>query len=1116
MNAMNKTTKRETEIMSTSRIVAGIMARRSGYVPDWLPKEGAPDSALIQIVSRYIESIYQRLGQAPGKNLLAFLDLLGLQLIPPQSARAPMVFTLAENAADARLPAGSRVAAPPPPGSTEQVVFETEETVGLSSGKLKKAVSLWPGRDQYLDHTGRLLAGQAFKLFERRELADTPHVLYMAHDRLLALAGRSTLDVNFELSVAGSEHLSIMWEYWDGAVWREFLYMRPACNSWRTEALDSTDGLQRSGRQRLLTDCAATSKTKVNGVEAFWVRGRLTEPLPPSSSQVLPQVDAIKLGTEILRPLKPSMEGQSSLTGRTGELVYVTVHDDTGIPLKGVRVNNGDVQTRTDLNGECTLLRKDDITAVVVGAGSTVKTPEEDKEYTAKFLFTTEGLLPDQAFVDAADIDLTRPFYPFGLQPLPGSAFYFTSEEAFTKPGARLQLYVQTAQTPADQLDIDLESGNNEPLRHNVSWEYWNGSAWISLKSWANDPDSSSDVSANDFTGTDVINDLVVPRDMTPTKVNDKEAFWIRVRLLSGTYGFKSQIDTGDGQLFPFVIAQPPLLSKFLLGYTWQDGPYEPEHVLTYNDFQYADHTEENKWPGSIYPPYQPVNDATPALYLGFDKRPPVDRCGIFFDIAEQPNETAGGAFEWQYWDGLAWRTVDVDDETRSLSLPGIVSFIGPEDSQALARFDEPLYWLRARTKEDGPPGEPSISNIAPNAVWAVQRQTTVDEPVGTSNGQPSQVFSFRQAPILAGERIEIRELAGARANVEWRYIARELFGEGKDALSELEDLLGRESSLDEIAKGDLRLVRDRRKRVAEVWVRWFGQRNLFFSRPDDRHYVVERARGRLMFGDNQRGKVPPAGAAIAAREYRTGGGTAGNVAARAINQVLGPIGGIETASNPRPAEGGADGETPQSFAARGPRSIRHRGRAVAACDYETLAREANASVARARAIPCKQPGGLNVPGWVTLVIIPHSSERRPWPSFGLREQVRRFVGERAAASLSAAEHIHVTGPNYVAVDIEAILVPVSMSAAGSVEQEARLALETFLHPLIAGPGGYGSEFGRSLFLSDVAAVLERVAGVDHVRELALTRAGDIQGDAVRVDKDAIVVAGQIRLKLES
>jgi hypothetical protein len=142
---------------------------------------------------------------------------------------------------------------------------------------------------------------------------------------------------------------------------------------------------------------------------------------------------------------------------------------------------------------------------------------------------------------------------------------------------------------------------------------------------------------------------------MAPTKVNDQEGLWMRVRLVSGSYGFVGQIPIGIPlSVFSFVIPQPPVLSKFLLGYTWTYGPFHPKRVLTYNDFQYEGRTEEAKWPGQTFQPFKPVGDVTPALYLGFDKKLPVDRLGILFDIVEQKGDTKGPALLWQYWDGIA------------------------------------------------------------------------------------------------------------------------------------------------------------------------------------------------------------------------------------------------------------------------------------------------------------------------------------------------------------------------------------------------------------------------------------------------------------------------------
>jgi uncharacterized phage protein gp47/JayE len=615
---------------------------------------------------------------------------------------------------------------------------------------------------------------------------------------------------------------------------------------------------------------------------------------------------------------------------------------------------------------------------------------------------------------------------------------------------------------------------------------------------------------------TEII-ELTVPPDMVRTKVNDQDGLWMRARLVSGGFGFSATVPTnagGSSNSFTFVISQPPALAAFRIGYSWRHGPFHPEQVRTYNDFQYEDHTYEAIWPGITFFPFTYVNDVTPTLYLGFDKKLPVAQIGLYFDITEQRGETRGPALVWEYFDGSRWRELSVEDETRHLRLPGILSFIAAEDSQLLARFGSGLHWVRGRLKEDGPPGEPTVNGVFANAVWAAERRTLNDTPLGAGSGLPNQVFIFTQTPVLVGERVEVQELSGPRANVEWRILAREVEKEDRRVIQDLEEMLGREGVQTEFVRGDLRLRRDRNKRVIEAWVRWQERPHLFRSEPSDRQYVIDRARGLIFFGDGVKGKIPPSGAPILAKQHRAGGGLAGNVAARSIKQLLGAVSGVQTVFNPRAAEGGADGETLENFRSRGPQTIRHRGRAITPADYETLAREASPAVAVARAIPTRNASGRTVPGWITLLIIPQSEERRPWPSFGLREQVRRFLAEHAPADVAAAVHINVVGPDYLPVDVAATLAPRDSAEAGAVELRARQALEEFLHPLRGGPERRGWELGRDLYLSDVAAVLERVPGVDYVQELALSIAGKLQGERVAIADERIVVAGEIRLKL--
>ncbi len=1096
-------------------MVAALRQRRPGYVPEWDPADESrgPDTAISFIWARYLEAILERLNRAPEKHKLAFLETMGIELIPAQSARAPVVFQLGADSTPTRLPAGAQFAAPPPPEESSQIVFETERAVGLTPARLQQVFSVWPGRDQYIDHSEDFLAGDPIRPFLRSDLQAIPHIIYIAHDTLLALDGSANVNVDFELTQTANETLDILWEYWDGAVWRGFKRQHPECAERDEEKLDGTAGLTRTGRVQLESECATSAKSAVNGIEAFWIRGKLDERLPLDPGQILPEVSQIQLSTVIQRApaIKEVKTRYLSLGGVTLPVVACLVQDSNGLPLDGVIIAvNGDEQpTSGGIAILVDLARPTDDTFTVEisieGAELTHQVSFNPSKLVLVLKITLDlGIQPDEAFAGPESLDVTNPFYPFGQNPGPGSTFYFSSEEVFTKPGAQLVIHVQEAETPQDSFRTVPAGGVSAKVR----WEYYNGREWLPLAVEA----SADKVEELNASGTLKLN---VPDDFAVTSVNDSEALWIRARVLSGAFGFTKVVKVGSNtNTLTIFVPQPPALADLRLSYTWEYGPFHAEHVLAYNDFQYDDFTQRAKWPDTPFQPFQQLADSTPALYLGFDKDLPVDRLNIFFDVVEQRAAADNPDLLWEYWRGFDWQRMTVDDGTNDLCYPETVSFIGPEDAAALARFGEKLYWLRTRLAEDGPPPEPIINGIYPNAAWASQRQTITNENLGRTTGRPNEVFTFRRIPVLGGEQVEVRELTGARAGVEWRIAALELFGEDYRRLRDIEDRLANEAVTTDVIDGDLRLKRDRTKNVSEVWVRWWPRRHLLASSATARHFVLERARGRLEFGDGEHGRLLPPGGEIEARQYRTGGGVDGNVAANSITQALAGVAGLESVFNPRPAEGGSDGETLGALSIRGPHVLRSRGRALTPGDFETMAKEASPAVAVARVLAARDGQGRPRPGWVTLIIIPRSAEPRPWPSFGLREKVRRAIEDRAPAELADAHQLYVTGPQYQAVAVEAVIAPLDAQSAGTVEAAVRAAMENFLHPLMGGPEGRGWEEGRDVYLSDVAAVLERIKGVDYARELRLYIDGRLQGEQARVPTGKTVVAGEIQIKL--
>jgi len=1094
--------------------------RRPGYVPLWNPPSKSAGAALGQVFSRLMETVLQRLNLAPAKNKLAFLDLLGFRLTSAQSARVPIVFKLNDGSPDSAAPKGTQVAAPPPAGSSQQIVFETENDIGIAAAKLSQIVSLWPGRDQYIDHTADYQAGLPMNLFETLRLQPTPHVLYLAHSALLAFAGKAHLEVEFNLAQGSSSPLDVVWEYWDSQVWREFKSFKPSCLEATVAGHDGTLGLTRDGSLRLETDSAQTAPTTVNGVTSYWIRGRLNQALPPNPALLLPLADTLRVRTLIDQKLEVKV--RSSFTGNFDK-TRVAVVDESGQQLTNASVklsqpnnpsvafsrattlsqpsSNGDTSVAVDWALEPDQTYQFDISYQgMSGTGFarySVTSTTADITVTVKI----EGLLPDKTVFRGKTLDTTKSFYPLGQAPTPGSAFYFKQAEIFSKPGARVALYISPSSLPP------ITPTPTSMISHLLNWEYWNGDEWIVLL--------QSNNSSLDFTTAETI-EFNVPNDMRTVKVNNEDGLWIRVRLVSGGYGANQKITIpgGNPSEVDYVLPQPPVVAAFRLGYAWVKGPAPLETVFTYNDFQYGDQTENARWPGRKFSIYQPVGEVTPALYLGFSRPLPVNDFGMYFDIAEQGNTAIGPDFTWEYWNGAGWQKLVAQDETQRLQLPGMVTVLSESDSQALARFDEPRFWIRARLKEDAPPNETAVENIFPNAVWASQLRTFTNLPLGASTGAPNQMFQFTQVPILPAELIEVQELAGPRANTEWRLIAMETAADGASAIRELEARLASEGTQTDVVFGVVRLKRDRNKLVTEVWVRWEEKQNFFDSAPTDRHFVLDHAPGRLFFGNGDAGKIPPSGAAIQAALFRSGGGLAGNVAAGTITQLLGTVSGVQGVSNPHPAEGGADGETLEEFAARAPQGLRNRGRAISLPDYENLAYEASAGVATARAIPTQDPNLIALPGWITVIIIPHSQEPRPQPSFGLREEVQSYLEKRAPGDLAGAHHITVTGPTYLAIDVMATIAPKDPTTAGRVEQEARTALSKFLHPLYGGPGGHGWDLGRNVFLSDIAAVLGGVEGVDFVEELALFVDGTLQDEQVHVPAEQIVVAGELQLNL--
>ena len=692
-----------------------------------------------------------------------------------------------------------------------------------------------------------------------------------------------------------------------------FADMRPACSNADAAQLDSTSGLRASGAYQLEADCAETATTTVDGVEAYWVRGRLEETLPPDPARVLPEVESIRLSTTIARVVRDASGGSArdrtrwrSGTGcGTGvaavDGVAVRVVDATGVPLDDVDVGNvatADTRRhrRRRARWRCGSSPGQPNT-IVVALGrfeqEHVFTPDPHSARELTFTLDMLAVRPGASPGSPRSTSVSRSSRS-GLQPQPGAAFYFTHEEAFSKPGRAAAALRPAGGDAGPGADVPRERPTRTRCDHVVSWEYWNGQAWVlaCARRCTADHRASPRTSA-----PAALIELTVPSDLScRPRSPSSQARWMRARLVSGGYGFvKTVTIAGAGQPTTdlHVLRRAAAGAGRLPARLHLAGRAPSAGAGAHVQRLPRTRTAPTRRSGRAAPSSRSRRSPTPPRRCtsGFDGKLPVDDLGLFFDVVEQRGELAGPTLVWEYWDGFDWRRLLVEDETRHLRVPGVVSFIGPDDSRAARALRRPPgTGCGPASTRTARPGEPTMRAIHANAVWAVQRQTITERAAGHQHrpAGPGVPRSGR-LPILPGQQIEVRELQGPRADVEWRILATGLFADPR-ALQDLETQLAADGTQTEMPP---------RAAAAGARPDQAGDRGVgALGRAPDAVRLRTRPTGTTPSTGLAAGcssatastaRVPPAGAAVAARRYRTGGGAAGNVPARAISQAARP-----------------------------------------------------------------------------------------------------------------------------------------------------------------------------------------------------------------------------------
>lgn len=703
------------------------------YTPEWMADEDTgAGAALLKVFAKLFEGVIRRLNEVPLKNFVAFLEMVGIRLLPALPARVPLTFTLSAGAREAvTIHARSQAAGTPPTGG-DPIVFETERTILATPARMQAIFGVVPARDEIYNHTAQLQAGTTAELFAATGQNLQEHSLFIGHDDLFQIKGHAEIKLKIApLITSLVKPEAVVWQYCAGEKQVMIADAPVQVPDWRDFQSADIDG-DKLVLTKQNTD--EIKKVKINDIESCWIRCLIKTPL--LSPDALARLSVIEL-TVAASPLAESLETEAGAAsppdvGASTRGVNPDKAFYNDLPLKlpasksnpvtpfgpppregdvGVRPRQGDIFY---LASQEAFSKKGARISLIVDTSAAAAASSEVSMFGASGtgIERVQGLgknfaerLREEGINSMADLLSLSP--EEGAEIIRNRSKDIPADRYVTKminiqEAARKEFY-DKAGTPQNLFRTSLvsEGTDIDPSRAAqptpiLSWEYWNGTGWIGLS------DVFDDTNALTATGAIV---FTCPEDLTPVKVIGQENYWIRVRIAFGDYGKEELVPDTNNLTSPPTLKlstgkiKPPILYSLRVSYSVAGEA--PTAVQTLNNLQYASPT------ATPFAPFTPLDDAAQSLYMGFDQAPVKGPLSIFFSLEEQEyTEDNLPRVEWEYFrkrnadDAGEWARLIITDGTRNLTGSGTIEFIGPADFAPLARFGQTLYWIRALDRE--------------------------------------------------------------------------------------------------------------------------------------------------------------------------------------------------------------------------------------------------------------------------------------------------------------------------------------------------------------------------------------------------------------------------------
>ncbi|KMZ53597.1 baseplate J/gp47 family protein [Dorea sp. D27] len=397
-----------------------------------------------------------------------------------------------------------------------------------------------------------------------------------------------------------------------------------------------------------------------------------------------------------------------------------------------------------------------------------------------------------------------------------------------------------------------------------------------------------------------------------------------------------------------------PYLTNMKVVYSQRETRLLPEQVVRRQGNMETDLTgyikKKKPVPGFLKFPYRGES-----MLFGLDKKPAGGPVSLYVVIKKNIN-FSGIQTTFEYSSPKGFQPLKVLNNTEDLKNSGTILFVPPANMSPMNVEGETRYWIRltARKSAAAEIVYPVAEHIYVNGteVWNVERG-----PIKAQYAE--QVVPGMSFPAPAVQLLDVKIWAK----------------EG-----------GRTVCYKETPSFDLSTVKDR-------------------------HYVVDRARQEVVFGDGRTVRIPwnTEGAAFT-MEIVSCDGEAGNVPENAIANAAFSLPNVNRIYNPLAASGGSSLETEDSVKRRGRMMLGTGGRLVSEQDYVNAAKAFSGTVANAW---CEVRGRR-----IILAVLMQDYEAGPHSFRQIKEELTAYLLQMAPASVKKKDLL-VREPIFVNVSVE-------------------------------------------------------------------------------------------------